>query len=136
MPDRTDSSHAPDASPLASRTVLVVDDDALVLMGLQMMLETWELTVLAASDLAGVRQHLSAGTPDLVLTDLRLSGGLSGFDVVDEVRSHTSPMLPALVLTGDTGEAGLAEGHRRNVAFLHKPIQPEELRRAIVGALG
>lgn len=117
-----------------SLTVLVVEDDAMVLMGLQMILETWGLTVMPAEDLPQVLQCLEGAAPDLILSDLRLRAGLTGFEVVERVRATLSQDVPAIILTGETGKAELAEGQRRNLTFLHKPIQAEPLKVAITRA--
>lgn len=119
---------------VTKRTILVVEDDPMVLMGLQMILETWGMDVLAAEDLAQVMERLQAGTPELILSDLRLRAGLTGFDVVEEVREHLGRAIPAIILTGETGKAELAEGQRRHLTFLHKPIQAEPLKAAIAAA--
>lgn len=119
------------AMDVDSRTVLVVEDDTMVLMGLQMILETWGFTVLPAEDMAQVLQRLDEGRPDLILSDLRLRAGLTGFEVVERVRAMLGNEVPAIILTGETGKAELAEGQRRNLTFLHKPIQAEPLKAAI-----
>lgn len=106
----------------------------MVLMGLQMILETWGMDVLAAEDLAQVMERLQAGTPELILSDLRLRAGLTGFEVVEKVREHLGRAIPAIILTGETGKAELAEGQRRHLTFLHKPIQAEPLKAAIAAA--
>jgi signal transduction histidine kinase len=120
---------------LSGAVVLVVDDDRMVLSGLQMILEMWGVTVLPAEDMAQVLQQLDEATPAVVLTDLRLRANLSGFEVVDRVRALLQRKVPAIVLTGETGGDELAEGRRRGTALLHKPVQAEPLRRAIEDAL-
>lgn len=120
---------------IGDATVLVVDDDAMVLMGLQMILESWGLKVLAAEDMAQVLQRMDEDEPDLVLSDLRLRGGLSGFDVVERVRAMLRKELPAIILTGETGKLELSEGQKRSLTFLHKPVQADPLRNAIGTAL-
>lgn len=116
---------------VASHTVLVVEDDSMVLMGLQMILETWGMNVLPAGDMAEVLDRLTHRRPDLILSDLRLREGLTGFEVVERVRGMLGAELPAIILTGETGKGDLAEGERRRITFLHKPIQAESLRQAI-----
>lgn len=119
---------------VTKRTILVVEDDPMVLMGLQMILETWGMSVLAAEDMPQVLERLDEAKPDLILSDLRLRAGLTGFDVVERVRAMLGHHVPAIILTGETGKAELAEGQRRNLTFLHKPIQAEPLKAAIAAA--
>ncbi|HLO76202.1 MAG TPA: hybrid sensor histidine kinase/response regulator [Magnetospirillum sp.] len=122
--------------PVTTRTILVVEDDPMVLMGLQMILETWGMSVLAAEDMSQVLQRLDEGKPDLILSDLRLRAGLTGFEVVERVRAILGKEVPAIILTGETGKSELAEGQRRNLTFLHKPIQADPLKAAITAAAG
>ncbi|MGQ9366923.1 ATP-binding response regulator [Azospirillum sp. ST 5-10] len=122
---------------LAGRTVLVVDDEEMVLFGLRMMLESWGCTVVAAADLREVIAGLDQMTrpPDLILTDLRLPGDASGFDVIQRVRRLYRRDVPAIVLTGETFESPLAGGKQPNSWMLRKPLQPEELRDVLTSAL-
>lgn len=120
---------------MSAKTVLVVEDDDMVLMGLTMILETWGINVLAAEDMTQVLQKLDHMRPDLILSDLRLRGGLTGFEVVERVRAMLGETVPAIILTGETGKAELEEGRRRQLAFLHKPIQPETLKQAVAKVL-
>lgn len=119
---------------LTGKCVLVVDDDQMVLSSLQLIMESWGLEVLAAEDLSQVKEKMQLKNPDLVLSDLRLRDNASGFDVVAFVRS-TLADIPAIILTGETGKDVLAEGVRRGLAFLHKPVQGALLREALLRAL-
>ncbi|WP_431856234.1 ATP-binding response regulator [Azospirillum sp.] len=121
------------AGPLAGTTVLAVDDDSMVLTGLQLSLEGWGCTVVSAGDIREVFVRLDQleGPPDVILTDLRLPNKVTGFEVIDRVRKIYGREIPAIVLTGETGQAELAEGQRRHCAFLHKPLHPMELKRVL-----
>ncbi len=136
-PDTTaTAAAAPPASGgavLAGMTVLAVDDEAMVLTGLQMILESWGCTVAAAGDMREVFAVLDAlpEPPAVILTDLRLPGTVSGFDVIDRVRRLYNRDIPAVVLSGETAQSALLEGQRRGCSFLHKPLHPGELRQVL-----
>jgi signal transduction histidine kinase/CheY-like chemotaxis protein len=130
---RAPAREAP-APTLEGATVLVVDDDPMVLTALDLMLASWGIRVLAAADMDDALTRLGQAEPDLVLADLRLRG-CSGFEVVDRVRSRLRRQVPALMLTGETGGDEAVEGQRRGIAFLHKPIQGGPLKEAIAGAM-
>lgn len=119
--------------PLAGLRVLAVDDDGMVLSGLVLSLEGWGCTVVSAADIREVFVRLDAldGPPDVILTDLRLPGNVTGFDVIERVCRLYGKHIPAIVLTGETGQAELTEGLRRRVSFLHKPLHPLELKRVL-----
>ncbi|MCW2246662.1 signal transduction histidine kinase/ActR/RegA family two-component response regulator [Azospirillum fermentarium] len=128
-----DNPDSAGALPLHGTTVLVVDDDAMVLTGLRLSLESWGCTVVFAGDMREVMQAVDGLTepPDIILSDLRLPGGVTGFQVIDRVRRLFATTIPAVVLTGETGEAELVEGRRRGCAFLHKPLHPADLRQVL-----
>nr|WP_281416007.1 hybrid sensor histidine kinase/response regulator [Azospirillum rugosum] len=130
-PDSTPSASG--GLPLAGMTVLAVDDEAMVLTGLQMILESWGCTVAAAGDMREVFAVLDAlpEPPAVILTDLRLPGTVSGFDVIDRVRRLYNRDIPAVVLSGETAQSALLEGQRRGCSFLHKPLHPGELRQVL-----
>lgn len=119
---------------VSGKTVLVVEDDSLVLMGLSMVLQSWGMNVLTAGNLAEAESRAAAGPiPDVILTDLNLSvdGTGTGTDVVERVRQLSGKTLPALILTGQGGHH--SEAHK--VSFLLKPVQPEALRHAVSTAI-
>nr|WP_246499556.1 hybrid sensor histidine kinase/response regulator [Azospirillum soli] len=121
------------ASPLAGMSVLAVDDDSMVLTGLTMILESWGCNVAAAGDMREVFAVLDGlpEAPAVILTDLRLPGTVSGFDVIDRVRRLYGHDIPAVVLSGETAQSALLEGQRRGCSFLHKPLHPGELRQVL-----
>lgn len=123
----------PAGVPLDGMRILVVDDDSMVLSGLLLTLESWGCAFVSASDMREVFAAVDGldGPPDAILTDLRLPGKVSGFDVIDRVRKLFRTAIPAVVLTGETAPDALLEGQRRGCAFLHKPLHPGELRRVL-----
>ncbi len=44
--------------------------------------------------------------------------------------------LPALLVTGDTGDQALQAARRAQLTMLHKPIRPELLRAVLIRAMG
>ncbi|WP_451983978.1 ATP-binding response regulator [Azospirillum endophyticum] len=145
--DRLEEDEAPAAVPAAPAAadagvpgmaldgmrILVVDDDSMVLSGLLLTLESWGCAFVSASNMREVFAAVDGleGPPDAILTDLRLPGKVSGFDVIDRVRKLFRTEIPAVVLTGETAPESLLEGQRRGCAFLHKPLHPGDLRRVL-----
>ncbi|CAO3409024.1 ATP-binding response regulator [Azospirillum largimobile] len=123
----------PSGVPLDGMRILVVDDDSMVLSGLLLTLESWGCAFVSASNMREVFAAVDGleGPPDAILTDLRLPGKVSGFDVIDRVRKLFKADIPSVVLTGETAPESLLEGQRRGCAFLHKPLHPGELRRVL-----
>ncbi|MGJ3263012.1 MAG: PAS domain S-box protein [Salinarimonas sp.] len=125
MPDR-----APAAADVAGRRlrILVVDDDALVLMGAATMVEDLGHEPIEAGSAADALAILDAGTPiDVVLTDQAMPD-MTGLQLAQAVRARR-PRLP-LVLA--TGYAELPDGAEAMVdARLAKPFGPDELMRVL-----
>ena len=71
--------------------------------------------------------------PDLLAVDYRLPNGTSGLDVVTIV--HQRWPVPAILMTGDTAPERLTEAKRSGYRLLHKPINPDDLRRTLVECL-
>lgn len=115
---------------VSGKTVLVVDDDRMVLMGLSMVMQSWGMNVLAAGSLAEAEARAGeAATLEVILSDLNLPDA-SGFDVVERVRAIAGGPVPALFLTGTVGRP---EG--AGYTFLLKPVQPDTLRHALATAM-
>ena len=86
------------ASPTAPVSVLVIEDDPVQLMAIRSVLESWDCRVLSAP--SGVRALASLGikgqiAPDLVIAELRLSGGHSGLQTLSDIRRQLGREAPA-----------------------------------------
>jgi len=120
--------------PMASRRVLLIDDDPRVRQVLGMMLQEMGHQVTVASGgvegLALFEAALQAGEPyDLVLTDLGMSG-MPGSEVVRRLK-EISPTTPLAVLTGWGQEVKPQEAD----AALGKPVTWQELRALLARLL-
>lgn len=131
---------APSARALESGrqvTILVVDDETIILMGLQAMLESWGYHVIPANSAQQALERLRAAalSPDLVLADYRLRAGQIGPDMVRAVQALCAWPVPAVILTGDTDPARIAEVEGAGFGILHKPVTARDLRRAVEARL-
>ncbi len=109
-----------------SGTLLVVEDDASVRLGMVRMLEHAGYRVLAAADGEAALSVLDQGAVDLVLLDAVLPG-LSALDTYRALRSRW-PDIPVLLVSGYS-EAMLDATLRRELSgrFLQKPFSLEGL---------
>ena len=110
--------------------VLVVDDhvDGAEALALALQLEGHDVRIAHDGEgaLAGCREH----SPEMVLLDLDLAGGLDGYEVARRLRR-----IPQLARACVVAVTGFGSGdHRRRAHeagfdfYLLKPVDPRELR--------
>ena len=112
----------PAAQP-QSGTILVVEDNDLLLASVATMLRDQGYRVLTATDAATAFQLLEA-EPDikLLFTDVVLPGGVNGRQLADEARRRYPPLL-VLFTTGYTRNAIIHQGRLdRGVELIVKPF--------------
>ncbi len=111
-------------------TVLVVDDDELLLEGTSGLLRRWDCRVHTATSCQQAEDIMRAleGKVDLVVSDLRLAGDETGIDLVHRLRARFNPALPAMILTGDRSVQVAREVKRNGLMALYKPAPPARLR--------
>jgi signal transduction histidine kinase/CheY-like chemotaxis protein len=122
-----------DRGDLAGRVVVVVEDEAAVLQGMEMLLQGWGATVLACSSLADVADRAEAleAAPDLVIADYRLREGGVGTQAIVQLRERFGTEIPAIIVSGSTTPAHLEEAKAINAHLLLKPVMPAKLRALI-----
>jgi len=115
----------------ASKLVVVIDDDPLVLEATGGLLRSWGFEVVTAeSDAEAVAQLAMRGRrPDLIVCDYRLSEGARGTEVIERLRNAFE--IPALLISGD-GAAPLADTGPGSYNLLHKPLDAAKFRAALL----
>jgi signal transduction histidine kinase len=123
------------ADPLQGKLILVIDDEAAIRDGLEMLLNQWGCQVRTAADHAGAMAAAAQGRPDLVLADLRLPGALSGLDTLAHLRERHGADLPVCLVTGEADPTALRAARDSGVPLLHKPVRPAKLRATLLHLL-
>lgn len=112
---------------LGRRTILLVDDDALISMATAELLKDLGHQVIEAPSGGRALEILRAGTAvDLVMTDQAMPG-MTGTQLAAEIRA-TWPDLPIIIASG---YAELPEPSDRKLPRLNKPYGQEDLAAAI-----
>ncbi len=122
------------AKPTSKSRVLVIEDDASIMLGLRINLEAEGYEVLTAED--GERGLVSARTetPDLVILDVMLPK-LNGFQVLQTLRREGLGM-PIIVLSARTGEMDKVTGLELGAEdYVAKPFSLAELLARVRAAL-
>lgn len=139
-PDATRASSLPagQQAGLHGQLALLVDDDAQNLAGLTMLFESWGCRVIAATSGKALFERVLplAERPALIVSDYRLREHETGIHVIERLREeYNDPDLPALLVSGDTDPARLAEAAARGIPLLHKPVQVLALRERVTALL-
>jgi CheY-like chemotaxis protein len=142
------------ARPLESRTILLVDDDRLILALYSTSLEKAGFTVLQAKHadqaLAVCKNH--PGSIDLLVTDLFLpprimqlrepqasQTGMNGLALLKQVQ-QLRPRTRAIVMSAhseqDVERMGAFKLEQAGIPFLKKPFKPETLLNKVTEVLG
>ncbi|OFZ22920.1 MAG: hypothetical protein A2X94_14920 [Bdellovibrionales bacterium GWB1_55_8] len=117
-----------------SRTLLLVDDEILILEILQEALAPLEAKILLASDGAQALEILKAAKPDAVVSDIHMPG-LSGFDFIKKAR-EASIHTPFVFMTGYGDKEKAVTALRLGAFdFLEKPFKAPQLREVVDRAL-
>jgi two-component system, sensor histidine kinase len=119
-----------DSMPIS---ILVVDDDPLVLAGNRALLEALGCEVVTVSDDEQAKEALKAfgQKPVLVLCDLWLSDRRSGIDVLRILSELTTPPISGILISGDTRPETIQAARAAGYPMLHKPVSPARLRAVI-----
>ncbi|HLJ28301.1 MAG TPA: response regulator [Candidatus Angelobacter sp.] len=105
--------------------VLVVDDEASVLITYRLILEQQGYAVTACRTSREAIQAVEKQDFDAVLCDYSLEEQHTGFEVITAARKR-NPELPAALLTGYATLETADEAQNKNIGVMFKPIEIEE----------
>ncbi|MBT3768037.1 MAG: PAS domain-containing protein [Rhodospirillaceae bacterium] len=113
----------------ATKTILVIDDDPIVLESLKFRLEAWNHVALAALSLEEAQELLLQNDthPDIIISDLRLSETMDGVQAIKVLRAGLKNDVTGIILTGDTSPDRLAYIEQDGLTVVHKPVHSDML---------
>lgn len=120
-------------SRAAGKRILMIEDDAIQAHTAAMMMEDWGYQVEIAGTAAQAESRVADFTPDLIVSDYRLRGGVDGLAVIGRLRGLLAAELPAILVTGETSVGD--DAAKAGVRLLYKPYMPDQLEAAIHAAL-
>jgi DNA-binding response OmpR family regulator len=123
------------SEPAVESTVLLVEDDDLVLRLLIAVLRRGGFRVVSATDIATALLVASRERPDLCIIDVHL-GRQSGLDLLERIR--LTPELEntsAIVMSGGDPEQYEHAASALRASFVAKPVSPSDLLVAVRDAL-
>jgi putative two-component system response regulator len=112
----------------AKATVLIVDDEEIVLTTLQNALEAKGYHTITAVNGQEAMQQATLNAPDIILMDVRMEG-LNGFEVAQTLKSSAlTRLIPIIMITGLDDRTSRLKGlYAGAEEFLTKPVDRVEL---------
>ncbi len=114
--------------------ILVVDDEASVLFTYRVLLEKHGYAATPAITSSEAIQALKQGKFDLLLCDLSLEEGHTGFEVLTQARKR-DPLVPCVLLTGYASSEAAQKAEKLGTPVLYKPIEIEQFLDTIATVL-
>jgi signal transduction histidine kinase len=112
---------APLGQSFADVSVLVIDDERSVRMGMRVLLEELGCRCAEAGSIAEATRQAREARPDVILADMRLRNGENGIQAIASIVEAIGP-TPALLISGDTAPDRLKEAMAAGIKLLHKPV--------------
>ncbi len=123
-------------SPTPPITILVAEDEALMLKMLTYRLQKEGYHVITATDGKQALDFLRTSVPDLVITDLMMPYH-NGLEIVEFVKKSLGPTIPVIVLSSAGQESSVVKAFDLGADdFAIKPFSPNELMSRVRKHLG
>lgn len=117
------------------KRVLFVDDEAMVLQGLQRMLRPmrndWDMEFVESGSVA--LERMAAAPADVVVSDMRMPG-MNGAQFLTEVMKRF-PKTVRIILSGHADHDLVLKAVGSTHQYLHKPCEPELLKATVQRAV-
>ena len=110
--------------------ILVVEDEASVLLTYRLMLEEQGYKVFTALSSQEAEVALARKRFDLVLCDLSLEQNHTGFEVFERARQR-DPKAPCVMLTGYANRETTERAEQTGILVFFKPIEIDEFLRTL-----
>jgi signal transduction histidine kinase len=118
-------------------TVLIIDDDPLVLASTSGLVASWGCRTCEGPSVAdGIAECDRAGVrPDVAICDYRLRGMETGITAALMLRHRFGNNVPVLLVSGELGDDLQREAARNRLVLLGKPLKPARLRSLLQSLL-
>ena len=133
-------AHVAPTTTLGAYTIVVIEDDEAVRLGLEALLIGWGAHVHSFESLASfmrwaVSSHTSV-TPDLAVVDYWLEQGVNGLDTLAALREQFGSNIPAILISASTLSPQDIHSRAERVHVMVKPVAPVKLRALITHTIG
>lgn len=122
-------SRAASKKNMSGMTVLCIDNEPEILLGMESLLTRWGCQVNSAGSVKEAFKVVEeCGLPDVMLIDYRLDDCMDGIQLTGELRKLSSLFLPAILITADKQDSVRDRCRDQDIKLMGKPIKPASLR--------
>ncbi len=90
--------------------IYFIDDDAELTKVIERRFQTYGCEVKTFTDPKLLLKSFKAKRPKLILVDINLGDGLSGFDIIKTIRTDYQDDVPIVIMSGDRDQKSIAHG--------------------------
>jgi len=119
------------------KSVLIIEDEKLIVVSTQMVLEAAGFRVDAAMNGEEGISKAQAQTPDLILLDIMMPG-IDGWETLTRLKQETSTSeIPVVIFTAREHSRGHQKSAEMGAAdYFRKPFEPDELIELVEKHIG
>ncbi len=108
-------------------TILIAEDDVIMLKTIEHRLKKDGHTVILAADGREALQQLDLVSPDLIITDIMMPFA-SGLEIIEAAKKKTGKKIPVIILSAMGQENVVLEAFQLGADdYITKPFSPNEL---------
>ena len=110
------------------RTILIIEDEKLIIVSTQMVLEAAGFHVESATSGEEGIQKARSSAPDLILLDIMMPG-IDGWETLNRLkRDNSTADIPVIIFTAREHSRGHQKSSEMGAAeYFRKPFEPDEL---------
>ena len=114
-------------------TVLCIDNEASILLGMKQLLEGWGCKVITALNVSQSLESIADADlqPSVILADYHLDQGETGITAIARIRQVYQHQIPAICITADRTEEVAKIVALEDALLLNKPLKPAALRATL-----
>jgi CheY-like chemotaxis protein len=113
--------------------VVCLENDPLVLDGMQQLLETMGAAVSAVANREQLLALCSGGLrPDIILADYHLDDGDTGLNAAQALRKHSGFETPCIIISADDSDVIRDRAKAAGYRFMPKPVNATRLRALVL----
>jgi len=114
-------------------TILIIDNDELLLSALQQQISLWTDKVIAVKNRSEWLEHYqkTAQVPEVIIADYHLKDGDNGVQFAQKLFIDINRSIPCVICSADPSEELREHVSRAQFSFIRKPVKALALRKMI-----